>query len=45
VRDEFVHVEEPADGRIITFLRDERGRVSGLSVAYYRVKGVRFVKR
>ena len=45
VRDEFVHVEEPADGRIITFLRDEGGQVSGLSVAYYRVKGVRFVKR
>jgi hypothetical protein len=45
VRDEFVHVEEPADGRIITFPRDERGRVSGLSVAYYRVNGVRFAKR
>jgi hypothetical protein len=45
VRDEFVHVQEPADGRIITFLRNEKGEVTGLSIDYYRVKGVRFTKR
>ena len=45
VRDEFVHMEEPADARIITFLRDEKGQVTGLSIDYYRVKGVRFTKR
>ena len=45
VRDEFVHVQEPADGRIIIFLCNERGQVSGLSAEYYRVKGVRFAKR
>jgi CubicO group peptidase (beta-lactamase class C family) len=45
VRDEFVHVQEPADGRVITFLRNEKGDVTGLSIDYYRVKGVRFTKR
>jgi CubicO group peptidase (beta-lactamase class C family) len=45
VRDEFVLVQEPADGRIITFLRDEKGDVNALSIDYYRVKGVRFAKR
>jgi hypothetical protein len=45
VRDEFVHMEEPADGRIITFLRNEKGDVTGLSIDYYRVRGVRFKKR
>jgi CubicO group peptidase (beta-lactamase class C family) len=45
VRDEFVHVQEPADGRIITFLRNEKGEVTGLSIDYYRVKGVRFTRR
>jgi CubicO group peptidase (beta-lactamase class C family) len=45
VRDEFVHMEEPADARIITFLRNEQGEVTGLSIDYYRVKGVRFTKR
>jgi hypothetical protein len=45
VRDEFVHVQEPADGRIITFLRNEKGSVTGLSIDYYRVTGVRFTKR
>jgi CubicO group peptidase (beta-lactamase class C family) len=45
VRDEFVHVEEPADARIITFLRNEKGVVTGLSIDYYRVRGVRFTKR
>jgi len=45
IRDEFVHVQEPADGRILTFLRNEKGEVSGLSIDYYRVRGVRFYKR
>ncbi len=45
VRDEFVHMEEPADVRIITFLRNEKGVVTGLSIDYYRVRGVRFTKR
>ena len=45
VRNEFVHVQEPADARIITFLRNEKGGVTGLSIDYYRVTGVRFVKR
>ena len=45
VRDEFVHVQEPADARIITFLRNEKGAVTGLSIDYYRVTGVRFTKR
>lgn len=45
VRDEFVHVQEPADARIITFLRNEKGEVTSLSIDYYRVKGVRFTKR
>jgi hypothetical protein len=45
VRDEFVHVQEAADGRIITFLQNEKGEVTGLSIDYYRVKGVRLTKR
>jgi CubicO group peptidase (beta-lactamase class C family) len=45
VRDEFVHMQEPADGRIVTFLRNENGKVTGLSIDYYRVRGVRFTKR
>jgi hypothetical protein len=46
VRDEFVpHRREPADGRIITFLRDENDEVNGLSIDYFRVKGVRFTKQ
>jgi len=45
VRDEFVHVQEPADGRIITFLRNEKGDVTGLAIDYYRVRGVQFTKR
>jgi hypothetical protein len=45
VRDEFVHVQEPADGRIIRFLRNDNGEVTGLSIDYYRVRGVRFTKR
>jgi CubicO group peptidase (beta-lactamase class C family) len=44
-RDQFVHVEEPADGRIITFLRNDKGEVTGLSIDYYRVTGVRFTKQ
>jgi hypothetical protein len=46
VRDEFIpHLREPADSRQITFLRDEKQKVSGLSIDYYRVRGVRFDKR
>jgi hypothetical protein len=45
VRDRFVHLEEPADGRMITFLRDEKGEVTALSIDYYRVTGIRFTKR
>src|SRR5262245_14287776 len=32
VRDEFVHMQEPSDLRIITLLRDEKGKVTGLSI-------------
>jgi hypothetical protein len=46
VQDEFIpHIREPWDGRQLTFLRNNDGEVNGLSVAYYRVKGVRFTKR
>jgi hypothetical protein len=46
VRDEFIpHNREPTEGRIITFLRNESAQVTGLSIDYYRVKGVRFAKR
>ena len=46
VRDEFIpHLREPADGRILTFQRNDSGEVNALSVEYYRVKGVRFTKR
>lgn len=46
VRDEFVpHRREPADGRILTFLRGDRGEVTGLSMEYYRVKGIEFAKQ
>jgi hypothetical protein len=45
VRDEFVHMQEPADVRIITCLRNKRGDVTGLSIDYYRVKGVQLTKR
>ncbi len=45
VRGEFAHVRQPADRRIITFLRNENGEAIGLSIDYYRVRGVRFTKR
>ncbi len=46
VRDEFIpRLREPPEGRIITFLRNESAQVTGLSIDYYRVKGVRFMKR
>lgn len=46
IRDEFIpHLREPTDGRIMTFLRDARDDVIGLSTDYFRVKGVRFTKR
>lgn len=46
VRDEFVpHRREPSDGRILTFVRNDRGEVTGLSMEYYRVKGVQFAKQ
>ena len=46
VRDEFIHMQEPADLRIITFLRNEKGEVTGLSIDIGgRLRGVRFTKR
>ena len=46
VRDEFVHMQEPSDLRIITFLRNEKGEVTGLSIDIGgRLRGVRFTKR
>jgi len=46
VRDEFVpHIREPADGRNLTFVRDDKGNVTGLAADYYRVSGVRFAKK
>jgi hypothetical protein len=46
VRDEFIpHSREPADMRVMNFLRDERGKINGLAAHYYRVKDVQFVKR
>jgi CubicO group peptidase (beta-lactamase class C family) len=46
VHDEFVHMQEPADIRIITFLRDAKGEVTGLSIDIGgRLSGVRFAKR
>ena len=46
VHDEFVHMQEPADIRIMTFLRNEKGEVTGLSIAIGgRLRGVRFTKR
>ena len=46
VRDEFTHMQEPADLRIITFLRDEKGEVTGLSIDIGgRLRGVRFTRR
>jgi hypothetical protein len=45
VHDEFAHIQEPSDARIITFMRNGKGDVTGLSIDYYRVTGVRFTKR
>ncbi len=46
VRDEFVHMQEPSDLRIITFLRNEKGEMTGLSIDIGgRLRGVRFTKR
>jgi len=46
VHDEFVHMQEPADIRIITFLRNQKGEVTGLSIDIGgRLRGVRFTKR
>jgi CubicO group peptidase (beta-lactamase class C family) len=45
-RDQFIpHGPQPHGHRIITFLRNDKSEVSGLSVAYGRVKGVQFGKR
>jgi hypothetical protein len=39
-------MQEPADLRIITFLRNEKGEVTGLSIDIGgRLRGVRFSKR
>jgi hypothetical protein len=37
--------EPPAEMRIITFPRNEKGEATGLSFDYGRVRGVRFTKR
>src|SRR5262249_14377852 len=45
-RDQFIpHGPQPHGHRNITFLRDDKSEVSGLSIAYGRVKGVHFRKR
>ncbi len=39
-------MQEPADLRIITFLRNEKGEMTGLSIDIGgRLRGVRFTKR
>jgi hypothetical protein len=46
VHDEFVHMQEPADLRIINFLRNEKGGITGLSIDIGgRLRGVQFTKR
>jgi CubicO group peptidase (beta-lactamase class C family) len=46
IRDEFTHMQEPADLRIIAFLRNEKGEVTALSIDIGgRLRGVRFTKR
>ena len=46
VRDEFTHMQEPADLRIVTILRNEKGEVTGLSIDIGgRLRGVRFTRR
>jgi hypothetical protein len=46
VQDEFVHMQEPSDIRIITFLRNEKREVTGLSIDIGgRLRGVEFTKR
>jgi hypothetical protein len=39
-------MQEPADIRIITFLRNDKGEVTGLSIDMSgRLRGIRFTKR
>lgn len=46
VRDEFIpHTRTRHDNRIITYLRDADKKVVGLSIEFWRVKGVRFDKK
>jgi CubicO group peptidase (beta-lactamase class C family) len=46
LHDEFVHLEEPSDVRIINFVRDEKDDVTGLTIDIGgRLTGVRFTKR
>ena len=46
VHDEFVHMHEPADLRIITFRRNGKSEVTGLSIAIGgRLREVHFTKR
>src|SRR5262249_5717340 len=46
VRDEFTHMQEPADLRIITILRNKEGEVTGLSIDIGgRLRAVRFTRR
>jgi hypothetical protein len=46
VRDEFVHMQEPSDLRIITFLRNDKGEVTSLAIDIGgRLRGVQFTRR
>lgn len=46
VQDEFIpHLRDPPEARIIRFLRNDRDTVTGLTIDYYRVTGVRFTKQ
>jgi hypothetical protein len=45
VADEFMpQLRTPDDGRIITFVRDGDKRITGLSIALWRIKGISFEK-
>lgn len=45
VRDEFtLHERDPHEQRFYRFTRDEEGVVDGLSVGFWRVRGIRFEK-
>ena len=46
VRDEFVpHLRDSGDGRLFRFLRNDKGNITAIAAEFFRVTGVRFVKR